>query len=328
MKHKILAVCLSLGLVMGLAGCGQKAAQNQDPAKQVDSETAAGVSNGTLNDDSKVIAVGKTTVLNREYKAYYYFMKNQYENVLSNNIWSYKESGKSIGQEAVEDVVRLIIQVKVICKAAGQQSVSLAADEKEKADYNAKTYLASLDDKVKQENGLDETVVTQIFEENKLAEKMYNVVAGKAVASLANEQLQAVKVQMLKLSYTADTKEKIRAKATQLQQQIASGPNSFYVVAKANTEADSVEKIIGTKDEYTNVVKTALAMKKGEDSKVIEEKDAFYLVHVLQPSSKSLNDSYKNQLVSQTQTKAFQDDYNSWVGQYGVRVSKTLLADK
>lgn len=40
MKHKILAVCLSLGLVMGLAGCGQKAAQNQDPAKQVDSETA------------------------------------------------------------------------------------------------------------------------------------------------------------------------------------------------------------------------------------------------------------------------------------------------
>lgn len=60
-------------------------------------------------------------------------MKNQYENVLSNNIWSYKESGKSIGQEAVEDVVRLIIQVKVICKAAGQQSVSLAADEKEKA---------------------------------------------------------------------------------------------------------------------------------------------------------------------------------------------------
>lgn len=69
-------------------------------------------------------------------------------------------------------------------------------------------------------------------------------------------------------------------------------------------------------------------MKKGEDSKVIEEKDAFYLVHVLQPSSKSLNDSYKNQLVSQTQTKAFQDDYNSWAGQYGVRVSKTLLADK
>ena len=99
-------------------------------------------------------------------------------------------------------------------------------------------------------------------------------------------------------------------------------------MAKANTEADSVEKIIGTKDEYNNVVKTALAMKKGEDSKVIEEKDAFYLVHVLQPSSKSLNDSYKNQLVSQTQTKAFQDDYNSWAGQYGVRVSKTLLADK
>ena len=48
-----------------------------------------------------------------------------------------------------------------------------------------------------------------------------------------------------------------------------------------------MEKIIGTKDEYTNVVKTALAMKKGEDSKVIEEKDAFYLVHVLQPSSKA-----------------------------------------
>ena len=47
-------------------------------------------------------------------------MKNQYESILGTDIWKYNKAvkDKSVGQEAIESVLRQIIQVKVIGKEA------------------------------------------------------------------------------------------------------------------------------------------------------------------------------------------------------------------
>ena len=122
MKNKALAILLCLGLCIGLTACGGEDKGKEKPAV----ESAASVNNGDLKEDSTALTIGKTKVPYNEYQAYYYFMKNQYENVLNADIWKYTgagEKGKSIGQEAIEDVLRLIIQVKVIGKAAKMYNV-------------------------------------------------------------------------------------------------------------------------------------------------------------------------------------------------------------
>lgn len=324
MMNKVQAVFLCFCIVLGLTGCGGTAVEETGAG----SERAASVDNGTMSEDSTALAVGKTKVPYREYKVYYYFMKNQYEDALTSDIWSYSGAdGRSIGQDAIEDVLRLIIQVKVICKAASAQGIALDADEKEQANYNATTFCSGLSEAVKQENGISPVLMTQIFEENKLAEKMYSVVTGKADVNIPAQQCQAARVQLIYKKADAAGKEAARQEMDKLYQQLRSSGASFYAVAKNNTDAPEIECLIGRLDKRTNLVNTIMGMKKYDISNVIEEEDGYYLACCIQPPDKTVNAEYKNQVVAERQTGSFQEAYRKWSEEYEVRVSKSLLME-
>lgn len=143
MRYRLLAILICAGMCFGLAACGE----GEKPEDTTSTERAVAVSNQKLKPDSVVISVGKTTVNTSEYRAYYYLMENPYKGVFGNEVWNYSKAGgdgKTLAQEAVEAVLRLIIQVKVICKEAAMQNVALGTDEKEQAAHNAKTVFDSL----------------------------------------------------------------------------------------------------------------------------------------------------------------------------------------
>ena len=154
-KHKIvmkkmISVMLLAALVIGVTGCGgEKAPEEPQATEEPDAvhEDAVKVENGTISADSVVIAIGQTAVPYSEYKSYYYFMESQYDSLLTEQVWKQSSGGdKTIGQEAIEDVLRMIIQVKVTIKEAARQGVALEPAEKEDADYNAQKFYESLDD--------------------------------------------------------------------------------------------------------------------------------------------------------------------------------------
>ena len=324
MERKEVAIMLCASMLFSMTACGKK--ETKEPEVKV--ENAAAVDNGSLKDDSVTIAVGQTTVPYNEYKVYYYFMKNQYEDTLTPEVWNYTgagEEGKSIGQEAIEDVLRLIIQVKVIGKAAAKEGVTLAADEKEEADYNAAIFCESLSEEEKQANNITPSLVAKIFEENKLAEKMYHVVTGKVDVNIAAEQTQAKRVQMIYLKADDSNRAQVKQQAEQLYAEVQNTKDSFYTFAKNNTQAEEVECLVGPLDAQTNLVNTVASMTKGQISNVIEEKNGYYIVYVLENSNQTINEEYKNQIITKRQTEAFQKSYKAWSEQYEVEVSKSLL---
>ena len=315
--------CLSLMLT----ACGEGEAAQETTSE---SERAASVSNGTLSEDSVALSVGKTTIPYKEYKVYYYFMENQYASTLTDDIWSYTGAlggGKSIGQEAVENVLRLIIQVKVISKAAAVQGVTLAADEKEEADYNARTFCEGLSDEVKQQYNISQPLVAQIFEENKLAEKMYRVITGQVDINVTEDQAKAARVQLIYLKTEGQDKAAVKQKADELCQQAKSGAGSFYKLARENTQGSEIECLVGQMDKRQTLAAAVLGLKKYQVSGVIEEGDGYYIAYCVKSSSKKVNEEYKNQVVSERQTSQFQAAYKEWSEQYEVKVSKSLLAE-
>ncbi|MCH5251429.1 MAG: hypothetical protein J1F22_00520 [Lachnospiraceae bacterium] len=326
-KNKVIAILLCLCLCLGMTACGRDEKAEETVSK---TENAASVSNGTLQEDSTALAVGKTVVSYQEYKIYYYFMKTQYESVLTQRVWSYsgiQDGKKSIGQEAIEDVLRLIIQVKVIVRAAEKQGVTLAADEKEAADYQAKKYYEGLSDSVKKENSMSIAMLSKILEENKLAEKMYHIVVGKTNTGVTAEQLKAAKVQLIYLKADDSTRAQVRQKAEELCQQARASDSNFYRLARENTEAEDVECLIGGADTRMNLANASLALKEYEVSNVVEEGDGYYIAYCVSPSSKEINNEYKNQIVEERQILDFQNTYKSWSEEYEVKVSKSLLVE-
>ena len=327
MKYRILVAMISLSICLGLTACGE----GEDPEETTSTEGAVSVSNDDLDNDSVVISVGKTTVKYNEYQTYFYFMRNPYEGVLGDEIWKYNKAdsdGKSLGQEAVEAVLRLIIQVKVICKEAAMQEVSLGTDEKEQASHNAKSVYDSLDDRVKEENGIDLGILTRIFEENKLAQKMYNIEIGKVSADLTAEQVKAARVQLIYLKADDAKRAEVREKAEQIRKSLSKTGTSFYTVAKSNTEATEIEVLVGGSDTRTNLAKAVVGMKAGTVSGVIDEKDGVYIAYCVEADSKGLENQYRNQVILEKQTQAFQQAYSTWADQFEVKVSKALLVGK
>lgn len=324
MKYKFLAILLCVSMCLGMTGCG-----NEEPEETSSAEKATSVSNNNLNPDSSVVAVGKTTVTYDEYKTYYYYMKNQYEGLLGEKVWQYSKAvgdNKTIGQEAIETVLRLIIQVKVICKEAAIEKVALQTDEKEEADYMAKTAFDALDEKEREDNGISLKILTNIFEENKLAQKMYNVQIGKVSADLTADQIKAARVQLIYCQADSNSREQVKAKMEQIRQNLNTSGYSFYATAKTNTEQDEIECVIGNSDRRGNLAKAVVALKQGEISNVIEEADGFYIAYCLQPDSAALQQEYRNQVVQERQIQAFQEAYKSWSEKFEVKVSKALLA--
>lgn len=330
MKNKIIALLLCLCLSQTLTACAQKNKENSETTEEVttQSERALSVDNGTLSSDSTAISVGKTAVLYDEYKLYEYFMRNQYETVLGEQVWNYQvdSDGRTIGQDAVEDVLRLIIQVKIINKAAESQGVVLAADEKEEAENSASKYCDSLSDEEKQENGITVSLVSRIFSENKLAEKMYNIIIGKVDVKLSDAECEAARVQLVYLKADDENREEVRQQASELLAQ-AKKANSFYSFARENTEADEVEYLVGRQDSRTNLMEAVLGMKQYGISDVIEESDGFYIAYCVAENSKSIRKEYKNQVLEERQNEAFADAYKEWADCYEVKASKSLLVE-
>jgi len=312
-------------MCLAISGCESEKAEETSS-----SEGAASVSNGTLKPDSSVVAVGKTTVTYNEYQTYYYYMKNQYESVLGSEVWQYNKAvgqNNTIGQEAIESVLRLIIQVKVICKEAAIEKVTLGTDEKEEADYKAKTAYAALSDKDRQANGIDLKTLTRIFEENRLVQKMYNVEIAKVKADLTPEQMKAAKVQLIYLAAGQKNKAEVKTKIDGIRQSLNTSQTSFYTVAKANTELDEIECVVGNSDTRINLAKAVLSLKQGQISNVVEEKDGYYIAFCLQPDSPALEQEYRNQVLQDKQTEAFQNAYKIWSEKFEVKVSKALLSN-
>lgn len=323
MKKRFWAILMCIGMVICMTACG-----GGKEEETISVESAASVANGNLKADSTVIAVGGTKVNYNEYKAYYYFMKNSYDDILGDGIWDYTKAidgNKSLGQEAVEAVLRLMIQVKIINREAAVQKITLATDEKEEAAHNAKTICDSLSEEEKQANGLDVNTLTRIFEENKLTQKMYNVEIAKVSATLTAEQIKTAKVQLIYLKANNKNKEEIKKKAEQIYQTVANGNESFYAVAKQYTENSEIETLIGGSDSRTQLRTAVLALKSGQISGVVEENDGYYIAHCIETDSAALQQEYRNEVVQKRQIDAFQKAYKEWSKKYEVKVSKALL---
>lgn len=332
MKNRVWIILLCFLLCLGLAACGaEEKKADEDESTEVRAERAVSVSNGdSLKEDSVALSVGKTAVSYKEFKVYRYLMRSQYAGAFPEDVWNYKSVGdtdKTIRQEAVEDILRMIIQVKVIGKAAAEQGVTLAPDEKETADYSAKNYCESLSAEEKAANHIDVSVVSSIFEDNKLASKMYNVVIGKVDVNVTPEQAQAVRVQLIYKKADPQTKGEVKESMDALCKEAQTSEYSFYTLAKSNTQADEIECLVGRLDSRTNLAKFVMGMKLGQISPVIEEPDGYYIASCVQRPCKEINEEYRNQVVEQRQTKAFQDAYKKWSDAYEVKVSKSLLSE-
>lgn len=224
-----LAICLTIGVMM--TGCGQRVAENEA-------------------EKTEVFTLGKEPVYLNEVWIYAKTIQQEYEKNYGTGIWTVElqnEHGEAQTVETItkEDIVREILQVKVLVQKADSYGVALTQEEETQISQQAQDFINGLTDADKAETGVTLEVAQQVYEENAIAGKVYDRIMQEGGIEVSDEQCRQTKVYDLYFptyteegednftAYTEEEKEAQHRKAEEAYQRITDEEDSLNIETAA-----------------------------------------------------------------------------------------------
>ena len=331
-RNKWLAGVLCMALAIGtLTGCDDKGA----PSLKVRLE------NGDIKDTSVVVSIGDMGVTYSKVRNYCYLLSHQYDKNFGREVWDYSLGKEgSIGDEAKEEVLSMVTQMAVIGKTAKSQKVSLGSDERDQALQKAEELMKNASEEDKKSYCLTLQQMTEVFEENLLAEKMFYIATDDVDTNISDEEALQRKIQYIRILTHGTTedgvqvnlgeKEKAEAlkRADRLLQDVRKA-DDFLAFAQKNTDGAAAEAVIGNPGQNTGELADTAAvkaweLKKGQISDVVSAEDGYYIIKCVEEVDEDATQQRKEELIEKRQTKMFREKYGKWLGNDEIRISKSF----
>lgn len=163
-------------LVAMLGGCSGKKTTVDEVMSEIQTTKEAEETDAAAELDDVILRVGELDADYREVLFYIYQAKQKYEKNLDSGVWNVTlKDGKTFEDYAKEELLREVTELKVICTEAKKEKVSLSEEEQVQAENEARVFLDSVSEEDTKAYGFEEEKIKQIFLDNELAEKMYQV---------------------------------------------------------------------------------------------------------------------------------------------------------
>ncbi len=330
-RRELVFCFLVLGLILGaMGGCGKKG------EKTVTGHVS--LSRGKITENSVVLGVGNEGVRYSELQGYCYLLRKQYQSSFGGGLWDYSLDGKqTIGDEAKEEIINMITELKVIAAAAKQEKVELTADEKDDAIRQAEKVLSEASDKDKEKYHLTEQIMTGIFENNILANKMFYIATDAASTEVSDEEARQAAIQYLyimtektdengvKTSLSDQEKETARKRVGKLLTE-AKKASDFLEFARKNSDDTRVELFLGHDEDSlpSEVVTTGMALGTGKFSDVVTASNGFYILYCVNSNDSDATYRKKEEIIESRQVKMFKEKYTRWLGESEISISSSF----
>ncbi len=150
-------------------------------------------------DKVEVFTIGKEPVYLNEVWIYAKTIQQEYEKNYGTGIWTVElqnEDGETQTVETItkEDIIEEILQVKVLVHKADSFGVALTEDEKTQIQQQAEAFISGLTDADIADTGVTQELVLQVYEENTIAEKVYDRIMQEGNVEVSDEQCRQTKV--------------------------------------------------------------------------------------------------------------------------------------
>lgn len=296
---------------------------------------------GEISNDSVVMLVGGESVRLTEIKTYCYFLKCQYEDSFGEELWEYPVSStETIGDKAKQEIVNMITQLKVIHATALEQGVSLTAEEQDQALQQAEELVGNATKKDKKKYSLTVQEVSEIYQENALANKMFYIATDDASTNVSDEEARQVSLQYLEIitngtdssgnNIQMNAQEKVEAleRARNLREEVPDGQD-FLAYAQLNTDAAQAEITIGRETDQLEhkAVVAAFSLRTGEISDVIQGDQGYYILYCVSEQNEEAADQRKEEIIEQRQNEMFMKKYNEWMKGKDVDINQSFWND-
>lgn len=302
-------------------------------APKAEEEAAPNVNSGEL-----IAMIGDNRVYYNEAMVYLKSAQENYESEYGKNIWDVDilGDGKTFGSLIKGEVMQEITELKIIRSKAAELDITLTEEELADAKNYAKEHYAGLTSKDIDQYLITEELLQQVYEDNLLADKVFEMKTINVDANVTDLDAKQVTVWDIliygtdfdeegnKVALTAQEKDTAYDKARSLLDQ-ARTTKDFYALAEANSEADQIEYTFGRGGGPTDFSvafeQAAFTLKTGEVSDIISTDYGWHILYCVSDFNVDATTQVKEKIIEKRRDEMFAKLYAEWSAEYDIVIN-------
>lgn len=285
-----------------------------------------------------IALVGDIRVYYNEAMVYLKSAQEIYETDYGKEVWDVDifGNGSTFGEYIKDEVIKQIIQIKVICDKAAQLGITLTDEEKEDAIAYAEEHYMGISDADRDRYLISKDLLEKVYSENLLAEKVFETLTIDVDTNVPDIYARQITVQHIlvysteineegkRVSLPAQERNKALEKVNNLLERARSGED-FYSLAEANSEHDVIEYTFGRgngPEEFSEAFEqAAFNLKTGEISGIISTDYGWHIIYCVTDYNEDATIKVKESIIEERRTELFAQYYSQWSSEYDVVIN-------
>ena len=237
-----------------------------------------------------------------------FFARNSqyvYESYYGTDIWS-NEQYSGIGDYLMQSIVSSLYQTEVLVDKAAELGITLSDEDKEKAAAAVEEFFSESDEKLIEACDVTKERLTEIFEKNALANRVYESTYIDKDCSVTDEEAAQSTV-----DYILVPASEGEDKAKEVLEAVSGGKD---IKEAAEEYGFSTSTISFGSGDYDNEIGTvSKEMSEGEYAIANVESDGWYVMYMKDKFDESATENKKKTLENNKKVDFFKEVYAQWV---------------
>ena len=311
---------IAAGLILTalfLTGCQHGSQTAQDAAEEPTVVLTGGFAR---NEVFKIESMSGTLP---EIMVYLVNMQEQYESVYGKEIWQ-KDLNGTMSESVKDTVLANLAQVKAMNLLAQKHNVTLDEMEKQFAKEAAEEYYESLNETEIAVMQVNEEILTQMYEEYALANKVYEYIIKDINPEISDDEARTITVDYIliktyttdgtgaKIEYSEEDKDEARSLAEDILRQAKEEGSDFKELVLKYSEGDKGTYSFGKGETEEAFEQAAFNLATGEISSLVETPSGFYIIKCLSTFDKDQTSANKVKIVEEKREEVFGEEYDAF----------------
>jgi foldase protein PrsA len=294
-----------------------------------------------LNAGELIALVGDSRVYYNEAMVYLKSAQENYEVDYGKGIWDVDifGDGKSFEKYIKDEVLKQIIQLRIIRDKANKEGISLTEEEQADAASFANEHFMGLSDSDIDRYMVTKELLQQVYSDNILAEKAFETITIDVDTNVSDVTARQITVQHILIYGTELDEEGNMVPLTREQRESAYGKinilldkarsgEDFYTLAETNSEDEVIEYTFGREngpEKFSNAFEqAAFTLKTGEISGLITTEYGWHIIYCVTDFNEEATTRVKEALIEERRINQFADRYSQWSSEYDVVINSDV----
>ena len=275
-------------------------------------------------DEDVVFKIEDISCTKPEIMIYLVNTENIYDEVFGEKIWKVPYENGDVESRYKETILARISQIKAMNLYAKEIGVSLNEEEEKNIDLAANKYFSSLSNEEKQLFNADEELLSNMYSEFAIANKVYEEVTKEVNPEISDDEARTVTIRSIliktytidengnKIQYSKQMKEDAMKRAYEILGRIKAGEE--FEILEADYNEDEKSSYSFSRGVMPKVIEdAAFNIDEGEVSDVIESEYGYHIIKVISNFDEEQTDINKQAIVEKRKEEAFVETYDNYI---------------